>query len=67
MALAPDLNQEVSTFYRELLIKYIHYVDGCEGTDFLDYTKSESFTDQEWNELQALKPNYPYRKQHSNE
>lgn len=46
--------------YKELLIKYIQYVDECEGINFItDLPKLPTFVDtvftkDEWNELEKL-------------
>ncbi len=41
-----------SKFWRELLIKYIAYVDMIEGTPFLLFNEVDWFTEEEWSALQ---------------
>lgn len=44
--------------YKELLIKYIEYVDDCEGSNFISQTPyrlaNDFFTEDEWKELNEL-------------
>lgn len=45
--------------YKELLKKYIEYVGGCEGINFIDeldqrHISDVKFTDEEWKELNNL-------------
>ena len=54
------MSKIVSVNYRELLIKYIQYIEECEGINFItDLPKSPPFVDtvftvEEWKELIKL-------------
>lgn len=45
--------------WKLILMKYINHVGNCEGTSFINGSKPDSFTDEEWSSLkEALSDSY---------
>jgi len=43
--------EDGSKFWRDLLLKYLGYVEMIEGTNFTTFNEADWFTEEEWNAL----------------
>ncbi len=53
-----SLAKEQGTYHKDLIRKYMHYVEDCEGINFLEndqrYKSDSGISNEEWKELEEI-------------